>query len=339
MIAAMSELSAAVASAWREGVGPDELPTFRTLIATLDPADPAADAFGLFAAWLELLNNVRATVPTVTSTPALAVVHASALVMRARLDRDPVVCDAALAQLSGALSRLMPGDPLATARAWSDIALAELAVFVGDHASARRRFETASAVGNPVALRIHALLRLAAAAIDRTQISVARDLARKALAVADQSKRPQHAYRARMACALIDAINGDLKGMRTTIAPLLTIGDPFARALLAQTESAGNAMKLLAEGLRQATERSDPFAYMMCILVGARRYVNIGHDADALVTISAGIANLEEVAADLAEVLRRERTTWQETWVPGRYSQAEERAIAALDLRAVPPHP
>jgi hypothetical protein len=89
-------------------------------------------------------------------------------------------------------------------------------------------------------------------------------------------------------------------------------------------------MALLAEGIRVATERGDAFGYMVCILAGARRYAEIGRDADALITITAGIQNLETVAPPLAQALLDERRAWEETWPPPRYADAERAALASL---------
>ncbi|MBL0216859.1 MAG: hypothetical protein IPQ07_23645 [Myxococcales bacterium] len=332
----MSEVSVAVERAWRDGVGPDDLAALRALMPQLATApladDPATPTLRLFAALLELTNNVRVEVPDAGGSTALDVVHAAARVLQSRLSRQPGLLDDAMDALGHSLSRLVAGDPHGlAARAWADYALAEVAIAVGDAGTTRRRLEAVAQPGAPIALRIQAMLRLAAATSTRLELGPARAPTRKAVVLAETAKRTQHARRARMACALLDLMAGDVRSMRTTLGPAIAAGDPFARVLLAGAENASNAMELLAAGIREATEQGDPFAYMVCILVGARRYAQIGRDADALITITAGIANLEPVASDLATILRDERTTWQTSWREGRYAEAEQKAANSLD--------
>jgi hypothetical protein len=333
----VSEVSAVVELAWREGVGPDDLAGFRALLPRLaaEPAladDPATGQLRLFAAWLELLSGVRIEVPAVSGPTAVLVLHAAATVMAARLARDAAQLDSGIDALGHALDQLTPSDPRGpAARAWADFALAEVGVLVDDAGTTRRRFEAVAASGSPVALRIQAMLRLAAVAMKRFEVEPARNLARKAAALADASKRPLHAERARLAWAMFDAMSGDVAAMRKTLAPAIARGDTISRILLAGAEKASRAMELLGDGLREATERGDPFAYMLCILVGARRYVEIGHHPDALITITAGIAQLTPIAPDLAAILSEERSLWQSAWGPELYSDAEARAVASLD--------
>ncbi len=332
----MTEVSEAVELAWREGVGPDDLVPMRSLLQRLDApeiaADPALGELRMFAALLELLGNVRVDIAPLTGPTATMVVHAAAVVMSARLAKDPPQLDVALDALGHALDRITPSDPRGpAARAWADYALGEVGIVVGDAATTRRRLEAVATPSAPVALRIHAMLRLAGVSLNRIDVTPARDLARKAAALASAAKRPLHVERARMAWALFDMMTGDRAAMRKTLAPAIERGDVFARIMLAGAEGGGRAMELYADGIREATERGDTFAYMVCILVGSRRYAQMGRDADALITITAGIANLEPVAPDLAKILRDERTLWQSAWSPERYSQAEIRAVASLD--------
>jgi hypothetical protein len=333
----VSEVSEIVELAWREGVGPDDLAHYRAILPRLgEPEfadDPMVDQVRLFAAWLELLNGVRIAVPDATGEVAIGVVHAAASVMAARLARDPAQLDSSIELLWGALAGMAPSHPRsAAARAWADFALAEVGVFVADHATARRRFEAVTTTSNtPVALRVAALLRLAALSMSRLDIEPARNLARKATALADASGRKLQANSARIAWGTFDHLAGDIAAMRKTLGPQIASGDTIARILLAGAESAGRAMELLGAGLREATERHDPLAYMLCILMGSRRYVEIGRDADALITITAGIAQLTEVAPDLAAVLTEERESWRSSWGPDRYGTAEARAVASLD--------
>ena len=107
--------------------------------------------------------------------------------------------------------------------------------------------------------------------------------------------------------------------------------DVLARLLLASVEPAKAAMPLFAEGLRRATETGDLATYLLCILVGSRRYVAVGRRADALVTMSAGIVELRKLAPPLAEILEAERAAWQTSWGSEAWAAAEAEALASLD--------
>ena len=329
----MSELAAFLADAWRDGVGPDDRMRIARLLARDDlAADPALPEVKLFAAWFDLLGDVRAEVPAVDGDDALAVVHAAAHVYAAKLAREPARLDAAVAELADALGTLDDDDDerAHAARAWADVALAAVAAMIGDVPTARRRYEAVTEIGNPAALRLHAMLALAALALQRIDVGPARQWAKKARALAEHAKRPEHLLRATLLLGMLDYVAGDTKAMRKALEPLAK-DSVLARILLASVEKAGRALPLLADGLREATERGDPLAYTLCILVGARRYAAIGRDGDALVTISAGMAQVRPVAPFLAGVLADERATWQRDWPAARWAAAEKAALALLE--------
>ncbi|HTR49325.1 MAG TPA: hypothetical protein VMJ10_01380 [Kofleriaceae bacterium] len=331
----MTELADFLTDAWRDGVGPDDRMRIARLLARADlAADPALPEAKLFAAWFDLLGDVRAEVPAVGGDDgALAVVRAAACVYAAKLAREPARLDAAVADLADALGALDEDDESErahAAQAWTDVALAAVAAMIGDVPTARRRYEAVAEIGNPSALRLHAMLALAALALQRVDVGPARQWAKKAHALAEHAKRPEHLLRATLLLGMLDYVAGDSAAMRKALEPLAK-DSVLARILLASVEKASRALPLLADGLREATERADPLAYTLCILVGARRYAAIGRDGDALVTISAGMAQVRAVAPFLAGVLADERGTWQRDWPAARWAAAEKAALALLE--------
>ncbi len=331
----MSDVADLVARAWRDGVGPDDVSWLRALLGRAeDPSiahDRALIEVQVFGAIADVANGVAVTMPNIAHPPAAAALAAAGGVLAGCLTRAVDDLEKAVDALALALAAIATDDPNgAAARAWADFALGELAVSVADPVTAVRRFEAAAASAAPVALRISALLRLSSLAVARLDPAAAGILARRALALAEGAGRPAHAGRARLATAMFAYMTDDVAGARRLLAPAVATGDIFARILLSELERAGAAMAILADGLRIATERQDPVAYLMCILVGARRYVRIGREADALVTLSAGIVQLSVVAPELAEVLAAERSGWKAAWPADRYQTAERQAFDGL---------
>jgi hypothetical protein len=104
----------------------------------------------------------------------------------------------------------------------------------------------------------------------------------------------------------------------------------LATLLLAGIERPSIAMPMLAEGLRQATERDDYAQYLLYVLMGARRYAALGKLADALVTLTAGIHQLRRVAEPLAAPLVEERAAWRAAWGEAEYARIEQEALELL---------
>lgn len=327
----MSRVGEFAAAAWRDGLGPDDRAAIRALAGR-----PGEDrAFDLFVAWLRLLSHEPVEVPPGPDDPPSRVLHAAARVESGRLAGHLDEVEAAIDDLTRALATLEPDDPRGdAARAWSDLALGDLAVQLADVAAARRRFEAVAASGRPVALRIAAMLQLAGLALDRVEIEPARNWARKATALAETAARPLHAARARLLWGLLDYAAADLAAMRTTLGVMIERGEggAIARLLLANAERGQAAMQLLADGLRDAGDHADPLAYALCVLVGARRYVTMGRKADGLVTITAGIIELGKVAPPFAKILEMERAEWKRTW-GSEYAQVEQAALQLLEPR------
>lgn len=346
---AVSEVSAFVDTAWTHGLGPDDQKPLAALIArATDPAlaaDPALPDLRVFAALFDLLVDVRAEVPAApppAADVATQVLHAAAALEASRLAREPAQIDAAIDRLAAALDALdapvhdaggARHPRTLAARAWSDLALGDLALAIGDLPTARRRFEDVTHSGRPVALRITAMLRLARCALDLLDVEPARQWARRALTLAEQHQRYEHATRARLLLGMLHYASGDRAAMRKALRPHEKTS-VLARILLASTEGASRAMPLLAEGLRVAAEQGDPTSYMFCILAGTRRYEQMGRDADALVTLSAGILQLARIAPELSGMLERERSTMRDRWGTERYAAAERGALALLDRPA-----
>ncbi len=330
--AGVSEVAAFIAAAWRDGVGPDDRQRLAALLGRpASTADPEISELRLFAAWLDLEQQVRAELPAEPDTPAGRVLHRVCALALARLDRAAAAIDTAVAAIGSALEELDPDDPRSgAARALADLAIGDLAAMLSDLPTARLRYEAATVAGLPVALRITAMLRLAGAALTRVNIDPARKWARKAMTLAETSHRFEHGTRARVLLGMLEYAAGDTAAMRRTLLPHERVS-PLARILLASVERASRAMPLLADGIRIATEQGDPLGYLLCILIGARRYAAIGRDADALITLSAGIAQLTPVAPNLAGVLREERSGWHRDWGTERFEAAERLALQILD--------
>ncbi len=328
----MSEVTAFVERAWREGIGPDDRAAVTRVLA-LPEAQRDAELL-LFVAWFDLLVDLAVEVPPAPASASAAVVHAAAQLTVARIARDAPRLQLAIAHLDDALAALADDAPHAVAaRAWADLALGDLALMVEDHGAMRRRFEAVAVEACPIALRITAMFRLTGTALTRANPAPSRKWARRALTLAEAHDRPAHAARARVLLATIDYVSGDLASARAILTPLLAQPDAgiLARLLLASLEPAADAMPLFAEGIRRATEAGDVAGYMMCMLVGSRRYVAIDRRADALVTISAGIVELRKIAPQLAAVLEDERTSWREKWGAAAWAAAEAEALAGLD--------
>ena len=319
-----------VATAWRDGLGPDD----RDRIAKLAATGERSPMFELFVALYQLGNDIKVELPPPPDGAAARVLYASAKLSLARLTLDPPTIDAAIERLGDALDALNPSDPKGdAAQAWADLALGELAVAIRDVRAARRRYEAVAAVGRPIALRITAMIRLAGLAMDRLDAEPARNWARKATALAETSKRPAHAARARIGWGLLDYMAGDVAAMRKTLGAAVDKGkdSAIARLMLAGIEKGGKAMQLLADGLKEAVEQGDPLGYTLCVLIGSRRYVTMNRDGDALVTISAGIVQLQSFTPFFASILVDERAEWMRDWGAERWAEAEAVAMKLLD--------
>jgi hypothetical protein len=326
----MRDTAAFVETAWREGVGPDDRPA----IAALTAGNATADAeVALFAAWLELLSERAVEVPAAAPTPAGAVLHAAATLAHARITRDSAAIKLAFDALAAALDALRDDAPHAVAaRAWADLALGDLARTLDDAATMRRRFEAVATRGQPIALRIVAALRLVGVALARLDQAPARTWARRALTIAEAGHRPADAARARLLLGMLEHASGNVAAAQRLLTPVLDTPDAgvLARVLLASMEDGDAAMARFAEGLRRAVETGDLAAYLLCVLIGSRRYVALGRRADALVTISAGIVELRRIAPPLAAVLEEERVSWHTSWPPDVWAAAEAEALASL---------
>jgi hypothetical protein len=326
----MSAVGEFVAAAWRDGLGPDD----RDRIARLIASGETSPAFEVFVALYKLASDIKTELPEVPESGALRVLYAAANLSVARLTLDPATIDTAIEHLGDALDGLNPSDPRGdAAQAWADLALGDLAVAIHDVRAARRRFEAVAGVGHPIALRITAMIRLAGLAMDRLDPEPARNWARKATALAESAKRPAHAARARIGWGLLDYMAGDVQAMRKTLHAAIDKGkdSAIARLMLAGIEKGGKAMQLLADGLKEAVEAGDPLGYTLCVLIGSRRYVTMSRDGDAVVTISAGIVQLQSFAPYFAQILVDERAEWMRTWGAERWAAAEKQAMALLE--------
>lgn len=365
----MFDLAAAVDELWRAGVGPDDRPRIQTLMdellapgtaagranaaitagnldlppveATPIAASPDARAdLAQFYALCDLMVGTQVTPPVMKDGPVSSrLLGAAAQLWSAAIARDPERLERAFTQLERQLTALPEpsSDPrLPIAQAWADLALGETALAAADRSSARHRFEAVSRGSAPIPLRIAATLRIVTLLVERVDLDQARGRCRQAASLADRDHRPMHAHHARVTNAILDFMAGDRKAARATLTAEAAKGPLglLPRILLSSFEPADRAMPLLAEGLADAGQRGDPFAFTICTMVGARRYAQADKDADALLVLTTGIQQLRAPAPTFAKALEDERTALRNEWGPERYAAAEQGAIALLDGNA-----
>jgi hypothetical protein len=359
------DLAAAVDELWKNGVGPDDRQRIQGLMDDLHApgsaagranaaitaagfdrppiettpitvTEPARTELALFYAILDLMQGSPVSPPVLREGPVASLLLAAAVqVWAGAIARDPDKLERALGNLERALAVAHePDDPrFAIAQAYADLALGEAALAAADRTSARHRLEAVARGTAPVPLRIAATLRIVTLLIERVDLEQARSRCRQAASLADAAKRPMHAHHARVTSALLDFMAGDKKSARKTLTDEIAKGPLglLPRILLSSFEPAERAIPLLAEGLAEAGERGDPFAFTICTLVGARRYAALDKDADALLVLTTGIMQLRAPAPTFAATLDDERTALRNEWGPERYAAAEQGAIALLD--------
>lgn len=86
----------------------------------------------------------------------------------------------------------------------------------------------------------------------------------------------------------------------------------------------------LAAGLRRAAGAGDYPAYLAFTLQGARCYEQTGRDGDALLTLSAAIAQLEHAGGALARPLVAARDELRRRLGPAAYARAAQAALTQL---------
>lgn len=283
------DLRAAWSAAWRDGVGPEELDA---------PVDDHEHA--VFAALARLLAGVRTEIPGAPTGQAGEVVHAVALVLHAVLGREVDAIARAVERLEAKLA-ILDDDPRAEAAfAWADLAFGEVALALGEQRVAERRFDELSQGHGPVALRIHARMRLVELALERRDLEAARLSARKATALATAADRAIQSARARQVSALLDYAVGDLRAMREH-----EDDAPLPRLLRATAEEPARAMALLAQLIEEAASAGDPLTYALAVAIALRRYHALGRHDDARVTRDAAAAELAKSSPLLANLLDR----------------------------------
>lgn len=305
--------------------------------------EPLRAQLAMFYALIDLMSGTPATPPVLREGPrALRLLSAAAAVWAAALARDPDKLERTLADLERQLAITganekrgeVADDPRDDiARAWSDLALGEAALAAGDRTSARHRLEAVARGSAPPPLRIAASLRIVTLLLESADLEQARSRCRQAATLADSVGRPLHAQHGRITGALLDFVAGDPKSARRTLRAEAERGPLglLPRILLSSFEPPERAMPLLAEGLAEAGQRGDAFAFTICTLVGARRYAAIDRDGDALLVLTTAIHQMRALAPSFAATLDGERTALREEWGPERYAAAEAAAIALLD--------
>jgi hypothetical protein len=331
----MTVLGVLIDALWREGVGPDDRAHLIALVASRtgepapggaseDAADRAARAeLAVFLAMVELMagSPIEAPRPPAPGAPPRSWVLASAAaVWSAGIARDG-------AQLASALGELE--------RAWADLAIAEAALAAGNRTVARWRFDAVASSRAPAPLRVTAMLRGVGLIIERADIEQARVRCRRATMVAGD-QRPLLAQQARVAGALLDYVAGDRRSGERALADEAGRRDLgiLPRLLLSSIQEPESALPQLAEGLRDAAARGDALAYSLYIVAGARRYAALRRDADALLSLTAGMLQLRQLAPTFADALERERGELRAAWGEARYAAAEAAARETLEASA-----
>jgi hypothetical protein len=351
---AAGRLNAAVAAASKAGIAlaptdpaivvPDALAEQARRVT--DPAIPVPIAnatpgtrteLAIFYAFCDLMSGTPVAAPNLAEgPPSSLLLSAAAAVWSAAIARDVGRLERTLAELERRLAISDEGPRAAMARAWADLALGEAALVAADRTSARHRLEAVARGAAPVPLRIAATLRIVTLLLERADLDQARTRCRQAATIADTAQRPMHGQQARITGALLDFIAGDAASARRTLRAEAEKGPLglLPRVLLSSFEPPERALPLLAEGLAEAGQRGDPFAFTMCTLVGARRYVALDRDADAILVLTTAIHQLQAHAPSFAATLAEERAGLQKLWGDERYASAEQAAIALLDGRS-----
>jgi hypothetical protein len=339
---------------WREGVGADDRAHLIALLAN-GPAhagdEPAPGGvasseiaaeraarieLAVFLALVELMagSPIEAPPPPAAGAPPRGWVLASAAaVWSAAIARDGARLAGAVSELERALGGIAPDDPsAAAARGWADLAIAEAALAAGNRTVARRRFEAVASSRAPAVLRVTATLRSVGLVLERADIEQARVRCRRATMLAGD-KRPLLAQQARVAAALLDYIAGDREAAERTLADEAGRRDLgiMPRLLLAAIQEPERALPQLADGMCEAAARGDALAYSLYIVAGARRYAALQRDADALLSLTAGMLQLRQLAPTFADALERERGDLRAAWGEARYAEAEAAARATLE--------
>jgi hypothetical protein len=347
----MTVLGVLIDALWREGVGPDDRAHLIALVASRtgepapggaseDAADRAARAeLAVFLAMVELMagSPIEAPRPPAPGAPPRSWVLASAAaVWSAGIARDGAQLASALGELERALGGIARGDPSAVAaRAWADLAIAAAALAAGNRTVARWRFDAVASSRAPAPLRVTAMLRGVGLIIERADIEQARVRCRRATMVAGD-QRPLLAQQARVAGALLDYVAGDRRSGERALADEAGRRDLgiLPRLLLSSIQEPESALPQLAEGLRDAAARGDALAYSLYIVAGARRYAALRRDADALLSLTAGMLQLRQLAPTFADALERERGELRAAWGEARYAAAEAAARETLEASA-----
>lgn len=326
-----------IAQLWTRGVCAGDCERLAEL-----PADRADLA--VFAALAALLADRTPTAPHIAPDAAAPVQALGHLVVAwcALRQRQGPAAAAALVAVDAALAASADDVRLPAVQAWADLVLAETAEVLGDRAARARRLDAiALAARAPAGLRVAAAIRrardadLAADASLVDTLDAAARAARAADAPATAAEaalhaglllaaRDPHAAIGRLASAAQDGA-----GAVALLARLLLAQTTHRTAQLGGAADAEDPQAILAAGLRRAAAEGDHLAYVAFTLHGARRYVQTGRADDAVLTLTAAIAQLERAGVgELASPLRAARVRLRRRLGPDAYARAERAALS-----------
>src|SRR6185295_11663018 len=177
----------------------------------------------------------------------------------------------------------------AALHAWSDLALGEAALVLGQLRVALHRFEAvALPAAGPTALRMDAMRQLIGLAVERRDLESARTWQGKAIALGEAADRPIQTARLRLYTLLVSYAVGDAEGMRDAIAALAaldTIEARLGRLLLATSEDDSIAIPAVIAVMEEARASGETLLQALCLVIQVRRHLAAGRAEDAAALI------------------------------------------------------
>lgn len=175
------------------------------------------------------------------------------------------------------------------------------------------------AAGQPIALRIQAARRSASIALGRGDFVSGSAHAHEVVTLAKAAGRPREEQIGRALAAICTTLAGG-KAKPT--------GDIMVDVSIAMLEPAPRALTRLTTLMQQAGARGDGLGYMLCALIGARRYVELGRKVDAWLTVTSALVLLRERDPLYADPLEEERQAWLAAWGQAEYDRVSQDGAA-----------
>lgn len=204
------------------------------------------------------------------------------------------------------------------ARGMIDLAIVDVGLFARNPAAVEATAAALAAEGQPVAIRIQALRRGFSIALASGDLLRATARAREVVELATAARRPLE----RQIGEGLAAICATLAGEKVD-----TAGDTLTDLSLAMLESPPRAIRRLTEMMQRAGAAGDALTYMLCALIGARRYVEIDRRVDAWLTVTSALVVLRERDPLYVEPLEEEREKWLAAWGQDEYDRVTRAGV------------